>query len=86
MSGKQWVTFPSGRIGFYADVASRPRSPEKPEGYVYPQPTCGEATFHWLWVIGHPRGRKDDFSSSGIRESGLYRRVDGTYSWKACRR
>jgi hypothetical protein len=68
VADKIWVTFPSGRRGFYADVASRPRSPEKPEGYVYPvnmdYMKATYTTYHWLWVMGKPGGERLNFNYS----------------------
>lgn len=33
----------------------------------YVQPKTGLATYHWLWVLGHPGGEKDNFEFSDMR-------------------
>jgi hypothetical protein len=49
---------------------------------IYAQPKIGYATYHWLWLLGHPDGVEKNFNKSDIKEVDLLRRADGTWSWR----
>lgn len=63
------------------EIMARPSSPKVLK---YKQPKAGCATFHWLWVLGHPlgKGQRMNFKKSDVLCRDLYRKADGSRSWE----